>query len=116
MKLSKSDITKHADNILIEYKNNNNDIGFFSDIREIYFPLKGIKFISTCENINYTFQEVDYFLLENKKVARFTNHYTNNSCYRKLLDIFSITAYKKEFKKRNSLNEFLKLEEKLVTT
>ena len=114
MKLSTSDIIKHSDNILIEYIINNNEIGFFSDISEIYFPIKGIKFVSTSENINYSFQEVDYYLLENKTIARFTNHYTNNSSYRKLLDTFSIPDYKRVFKRRRALSEFLKLEKQLL--
>lgn len=116
MKLKKSDIKKYSKNIIIEYKNTNDEIGFFSNISEVYFPIKGIKFTSTCENINYSFQEVDYFLLENKKIARFTNHYTEEFSYRKLLDTLSITNYKKQFKKRTSFNEFLKLEKSLLKT
>lgn len=115
MKLNKAVIKKYSDNILLMYQSNNHKFDFFSDYEEVYFDIKGIKFASTCENINNLFQEVDYFLLENKKVARFTRHYNHNSSNRKLLDTFSIRAYKDNFKKRSSLKEFLKLEKKLIS-
>ena len=57
--------------ILVGYINCNGDTGFFAELKEDYFPLKGLKIESKLENINSKFCDVEYYLLESKKIVKF---------------------------------------------
>lgn len=113
-RLNKNIIKENASKILIDYKNLNGEFGFFAEFKEIFYPFEGIKVISTNENIDYSFHEVEYFLLENKTIGRFIKEYTHNSCSRRLLQTYTITKYKKEFKNKTALKAFLEIEQKLL--
>ena len=113
-RLNKAIIKQNSSKILIDYKNLNGEFGFFAEFKEIFYPFEGIKVISTNENIDYSFQEVEYFLLENKTIGRFVKEYTHNSCSRRLLQTYTISKYKKEFKNKTALKAFLEIERKLL--
>lgn len=57
--------------ILLEYKNINNDTGFFAEYKEIYYSKRGVRILTTYENIKNNFTEVHYYFLETGKIAKF---------------------------------------------
>lgn len=100
--------------ILVKYELTNNDYGFFSQYKEVYFPKKGIKITSTLENISYSLKEVDYYLLENKKIVKFIRHDSLNNSYRELIEEYTISNYKKRYKNKNALLAYQALEQQLL--
>lgn len=114
--INKDILKSLSENILMEHQIINEDYGFFSEFKQIYYPLKGIKLFSSCENINYSFQEVDYYLLENKKIAKFIMHYSLQNTHRELIEIYSISKYMKKNKERKDFNKFYSLDKLLVQT
>lgn len=113
-RLKKDIIKANSSQILIGYTTLNGEFGFFAEVQEIFHPIEGIKLTSTNENINYCFHEVEYFLLENKTIARFIKEYTHTSCSRRLLQTYTISKYKQEFKNKTALTAFLEMEQKLL--
>lgn len=83
-------IEKKFEKILIEEVLINNDYGFFAQYEKVYFYKKGIKILSTIENISYSLQEIDYYLLENKRVAKFIRHESLNNSKRELICEYTI--------------------------
>jgi len=112
--LKKDIIKANASKILIGYTTLNGEFGFFAELQEVFHPINGIKLTSTNENINYCFHEVEYFLLENKTIARFIKEYTHTACSRRLLETYTISKYKKEFKNKTALKAFLEIEQQLL--
>lgn len=86
--------------IIMGYEISNNDFGFFAEFKEVFYPVLGKKILTTQENINYTFQEVEYYLLEDNTVARFIKKYTPTDCSRELLQIYSLEIYNTKLKKQ----------------
>lgn len=60
--------------IPIGYLNCNGDDGFFAELKEEYYPLIGIKIASKSELIDSKFYDVEYYLLESKKVVKFVDN------------------------------------------
>lgn len=100
--------------IIIGYEIINNDFGFFAEFKEIFYPLHGVKIVSTQENIDYTFQEVEYYLLENYTLAKFIKKYSLDYCSRILLQTYSLEKYTEHFTNRKILS-FLNKETYLKT-
>lgn len=71
--------------ILIEEVLKNEDYGFFAKYEQVYFYKKGVKILSTIENIDYNLKEVDYYFLENEKIAKFIRHESLIDSKRELL-------------------------------
>lgn len=85
------DNQKHKfDKILVEEVLINNDYGFFAEYEKIYFYKKGVKILSTLENISYSLQEIDYYLLENNRVAKFIRHESLDNSRRELVCEYTI--------------------------
>lgn len=85
------DNQKHNfDKILVEEVLINNDYGFFAEYEKIYFYKKGVKILSTLENISYSLQEIDYYLLENNRVAKFIRHESLDNSRRELVCEYTI--------------------------
>lgn len=78
------------DKILVEEVLINNDYGFFAEYEKIYFYKKGVKILSTLENISYSLQEIDYYLLENNRVAKFIRHESLDNSRRELVCEYTI--------------------------
>lgn len=98
--------------ILISHILVNNDYGFFAEYEEVYFYKKGVKILSTLENISNSLQEIDYYLLENQHIAKFIRYESLDNSKRELLaeytiadktktvkDIVSLYSIKKEYLK-----------------
>lgn len=112
--IKKSMLKNKCKNILVKYEIINNDYGFFSQYKEVYFPKKGIKITSTLENISYSLKDVDYYLLENKKIVKFIRHDSINDSYRELFEEYTISNYKKQYKDKRVLLAYQSLENKLL--
>lgn len=94
--------------ILIEEVLTNNDYGFFAEYEKVYFYKKGIKILSRLENISYSLQEIDYYLLENKKIAKFIRHESLDKSKRELVSEYIITDKKISIKDLLSKNKIKK--------
>lgn len=101
-------IKKNFEKILVEEVLINNDYGFFAEYEKVYFYKKGIKILSTLENISYSLQEIDYYILENERIAKFIRHESLDKSKRELVCEYIIKDKTKNINKLVCKNKIKK--------
>lgn len=101
-------IKKNFEKILVEEVLTNNDYGFFAEYEKVYFYKKGVKILSTLENISYSLQEIDYYLLENERVAKFIRYESLDKSKRELVCEYTIKENLKNITKLVCKNKIKK--------